>query len=101
MSATRIQTLDQVTTENTRIEMTRTISRKLSCLLELVFGFDRFHLPSCGSREASPAQAEQFQALCAPTPIQTLDQVTTENTRIEMTRTISRKLVPQRGWNRG
>ncbi len=37
----------------------------LSCLLELVFGFDRFHLPSCGSREASPAQAEQFQALCA------------------------------------
>lgn len=37
----------------------------LSCLLEQVFGFDRFHLPSRGNQEASPTQAEQFQTLCA------------------------------------
>lgn len=36
----------------------------LSCLLERVFGFDRFHLPSYGGQEASPAQEERFQALC-------------------------------------
>ncbi len=37
----------------------------LSCLLEQVFGFDRFHLPSYGGQEASPAQEERFQTLCA------------------------------------
>ena len=34
------------------------------------------------------------------TRIQILLQVTTEKTRMEMTSTISRKLVPQRGWKR-
>ena len=40
------------------------------------------------------------QRILSPTRIQILSQVTREDTRMESSSTMTRKLVPQRGWKR-